>query len=66
MLSANPKTTVSLIKADVGSVGGHHKVHPKQKELAKSCLEKARKDGTILDYYVFNCGDDLELLMTHR
>ena len=66
ILSVKSKTTVSLIKADVGSVGGHHKVHPKQKELAKSCLEKARKDGTILDYYVFNCGDDLELLMTHR
>jgi len=65
-LSKNRKTTVSLIKADVGSIAGHHKVHPKQIQVAKDCLEKARKGNTLVDYYVFNCGDDLELLMTHR
>jgi len=60
------KVTISLIKADVGSLAGHHIVHPKQLEVAKNCLEKAKKDGLIIDYYVFNCGDDLQLLMTHR
>jgi fructose 1,6-bisphosphate aldolase/phosphatase len=65
-LSAKSKTTVSLIKADVGSVGGHHKVHPKQIDVARSCLEKAKKKNVLLSYHVFNCGDDLELLMTHR
>ena len=58
--------TISLIKADVGSLCGHHIVHPKQIEVAQESLEKAKVRGAILDYYVFNCGDDLELLMTHE
>ena len=60
------RTTISLIKADIGSLAGHHIVHPKQIEVAKQRLEKALKDGLILDFFVFNCGDDLELLMTHQ
>jgi len=60
------KTTISLIKADVGSLAGHHVVHPKQMELARELLEAAKKNGIIIDYYVFNCGDDLELLMGHK
>jgi fructose 1,6-bisphosphate aldolase/phosphatase len=65
-MSEKSKITVSLIKADVGSIAGHHVVHPKQIEVAQQCLEKAKKDGTITDFYVFNCGDDLQLLMTHK
>jgi fructose 1,6-bisphosphate aldolase/phosphatase len=60
------KVTISLIKADVGSFCGHHVVHPKQLELAREILEKAKSEGKIIDYFVFNCGDDLELLMTHN
>ena len=60
------KITISLIKADIGSLAGHHVVHPKQIELAKEKLEDAKKKGLIIDYYVFNCGDDLQLLMSHR
>lgn len=59
------KVTISLIKADVGSLCGHHVVHPKQLEMARKRLEEAKKNGLLIDYYVFNCGDDLELLMTH-
>ena len=59
------RTTVSIIKADIGSLAGHHIVHPKQIEAAKQCMEKARGEGLIIDHFVFNCGDDLELLMTH-
>ena len=59
------KTTVSIIKADIGSLAGHHVVHPELIELAKKELEHAKKEGIIKDYYVFNCGDDLQLLMTH-
>ncbi|MCS7140076.1 MAG: fructose-1,6-bisphosphate aldolase/phosphatase [Candidatus Nezhaarchaeota archaeon] len=60
------KVTISLIKADVGSLCGHHVVHPKQLELARKELEEAKRNGLIIDYYVFNCGDDLQLLMTHN
>jgi len=59
------KVTVSLIKADVGGWPGHVKVHPRLIEIAKEELEKAKNDGLIIDYYVFNAGDDLQLLMTH-
>lgn len=59
------KITISLIKADIGSVCGHHTVHPKQLELAREILEKAKKEGKLIDYHVFHCGDDLELLMSH-
>lgn len=60
------KVTVSLIKADVGSVAGHSKPHPKMMEVADSTLSKGVADGLLVDYYVTRCGDDMELLMTHR
>ena len=60
------KVTISLIKADIGSFCGHHVVHPIQLEMAKKSLEEAKKKGLIKDFFVFNCGDDLELLMTHK
>ena len=60
------KVTISLIKADIGGWVGHSTVHPKQIELAKKKLEEAKQTGLILDYFVFHCGDDLQLLMTHQ
>ena len=59
------KITISLIKADIGSVAGHVRVHEQTIRVAKENLEKAKQEGLITDYYVFNAGDDLELLMTH-
>ncbi len=64
-MSSKNKSTVSIIKADVGSLAGHHKVHPKQIEVAREDLEKGKRDGIISDFYVTHCGDDLELIMTH-
>ncbi|TFG67774.1 MAG: fructose 1,6-bisphosphatase, partial [Methanomassiliicoccus sp.] len=60
------KITVSLIKADVGSIAGHSRPHPKMMEVASLAMSKGVKDGLLLDYYVTRCGDDMELLMTHR
>ncbi len=60
------KTTISLIKADVGSYPGHGKVHPALIETARKELEKAEKEGLIVDFHVMGAGDDLELLMGHR
>lgn len=59
------KVTISVIKADVGSLAGHHIVYQEQIDLAKKMLQKAKDDGLLIDYYVFNAGDDLELVMTH-
>lgn len=60
------KTTVSLIKADVGSVAGHLTVPKPLLDLAKSHMVEAVESGVINSYFVFNAGDDLELLMTHN
>jgi len=60
------KITMSLIKADIGSYSGHNKVHPDFFKIANRELEKAKKKGLIIDYFTFNCGDDLQLLMTHK
>ncbi len=60
------KVTVSLIKADVGSVAGHVMVPRELIEVAEENLRNAVESGLIIDFRVFNAGDDLELLMTHR
>lgn len=59
------KTTISVIKCDIGSLAGHHIVPKPLLEIAEKRLERARKQGTLSSYYVFHAGDDLELLMVH-
>jgi len=59
------KTTVSVIKADVGGFPGHQTVHPELMRVANEMLEVAKKAGKIKDYRVAKCGDDLNLIMTH-
>jgi fructose 1,6-bisphosphate aldolase/phosphatase len=60
------KTTVSLIKCDVGSLTGHHIVPKPLLDLAEKQLKKAQDKGVINSHYVFHAGDDLELLMVHQ
>ena len=57
--------TVSVIKADIGGYVGHSASHPDILELAEKHLDKAMAAGTIEDFHVSACGDDLELIMTH-
>jgi fructose 1,6-bisphosphate aldolase/phosphatase len=59
------KTTVSLIKADIGSIPGHVTVPEPLLTLAETKMAEAQEAGLINSYYVFHAGDDLELLMTH-
>jgi len=59
------RTTISVIKADVGSIAGHHMVHPDQMATATKILAEAKQKGLIIDFYVANVGDDLQLIMTH-
>lgn len=60
------KITISLIKADVGGYPGHATVHPELIKVAQECLKDGAKNGVIIDYHVTGCGDDLELIMSHR
>jgi fructose 1,6-bisphosphate aldolase/phosphatase len=61
------KTTLSILKADVGGWPGHVTVHPALKEIARKVLQNdGVKKKIINDFYVSNCGDDLELIMAHN
>ncbi len=60
------KTTFSIIKADVGGWPGHAKVHYDLENIANKKLTEAQRDKIILDFHVTHCGDDLELIMTHK
>jgi len=58
--------TISTIKADVGSVGGHTEPSKKMIEHVREELEKATQAKTITDFDVTHTGDDLCLIMIHR
>lgn len=60
------KITLSVIKADIGGYVGHSSMHPDLMESANESLTKARTNGFLADFHVAACGDDLELIMTHK
>ena len=65
-LRVSRKTTISLIKCDVGSLAGHHVVPKPLFTIAEKNLKEASEKGIINNFFVFNAGDDLELLMVHE
>jgi fructose 1,6-bisphosphate aldolase/phosphatase len=58
--------TLSVIKADVGGFVGHSSIHADLLETAKERLSNAKEKGLLIDFHVTRCGDDLELIMTHK
>jgi len=60
------KITLSVIKADVGGYVGHSSLHPTLLDTAKEHLNNSKEKGQIIDFHVMRCGDDLELIMTHK
>src|SRR3972149_6711661 len=60
------QVTFSIIKADIGGFVGHSSSHPDIIARAKELMEKAKKAGLLIDFHVTNCGDDLQLIMTHQ
>ncbi len=59
------KITLSVIKADIGSIGGH--ITPSAEILAKveEIIKKEENKGLIIDHYISHTGDDIAILMTH-
>lgn len=59
------KITLSVIKADIGSIGGH--IQPSQKllETVENYI-KAKGRGLIIDFYIGHTGDDIGILTTHK
>jgi len=60
------KVSLSVIKADIGGYVGHSTSHPEVLAKAEECLRTAKRDGLLIDYHVTNCGDDVQLIMTHQ
>ncbi|MEM2093598.1 MAG: fructose-1,6-bisphosphate aldolase/phosphatase [Candidatus Bathyarchaeia archaeon] len=60
------RTTISLIKCDIGSLAGHHVVPKPLLDIGEKNLKTAKEKGLINSYYVFNVGDDMELLLVHE
>ena len=59
------KLTLSVIKADIGSIGGH--VAPSRRLLETvEAVVRERASGLILDHYISHTGDDIAILMTHK
>ncbi len=58
------KITLSVIKADIGSIGGH--IAPSGK-LMDSVREHVRLNGKglVINSYISHTGDDIAILMTH-
>lgn len=59
------KITLSIIKADIGSIGGH--IKPSEAVLkAVENYVKSKGKGLILDSYIGHTGDDIAILTTHN
>ncbi len=60
------KTTISVIKADIGSIGGHIKPSAKLLQTVRDYIEaNGRKKGLLIDFYISHTGDDIAILTTH-
>ena len=57
--------TISAIKADVGSVGGHTQPSAEMMKIASEMME-AQRGKLLIDHRVTHTGDDICLTMTHR
>ena len=57
------KTTISVIKADIGSIGGH--LMPSRQLISRVAEVVVSAGGLILDRYISHTGDDIAILMTH-
>ncbi len=65
-MSEDRRITISVIKADIGSLVGHHITHPDTLAAASKVLAEGKRKGVLIDFYVTHVGDDLELIMTHK
>ncbi|MEX0910516.1 MAG: fructose-1,6-bisphosphate aldolase/phosphatase [Nitrosopumilaceae archaeon] len=62
------KITISVIKADVGGIGGHTRPSDGLLNAVRNTVKpQIRKDdkGLLIDSYIGFCGDDIHIVMTH-
>lgn len=58
------RVTVSFIKADIGSIGGHTQPSHEILEILRHHVAGERR-GLLIDLYVSYTGEDIAILMTH-
>ena len=62
------KITVTVIKADVGGIGGHTRPSDGLINAVRNVVRpQMRRDGKglLIDSYIGYCGDDIHIVMTH-
>ncbi|HPU00683.1 MAG: fructose 1,6-bisphosphatase [Firmicutes bacterium] len=59
------KITLSVIKADIGSIGGHLRPSRTLLEAVREHVER-EKGSLVIDYRVSSTGDDIAILLSHR
>jgi len=62
------KITVTVIKADVGGIGGHTRPSDGLLNAVRNVVKpQVRNDGKglLIDHYIGYCGDDIHIVMTH-
>lgn len=57
------KTTITVIKADIGSIGGH--ITP-SKEVINEVEKYVKNSNLITDSRILHTGDDIAILMAHQ
>ena len=59
------RMTLSAIKADVGSIGGHTRPTDEMLDRVRSDVQGAIDRGLLIDGFVFHVGDDIAIVMSH-
>ena len=59
------KMTLSVLKADVGSIGGHTKPSQRMMDATRDAAANAVKQGLLLDTFVAHTGDDIAIIASH-
>lgn len=57
------KITVSVIKADVGGIGGHTRPSDGLLDIVRKTIKNSGE--LLIDSYIGYCGDDVHIVMTH-
>lgn len=59
------RITLSVLKADIGSIGGHTRPSREMMETVALILNDAREKGLIIDSFLSYTGDDIAITMSH-
>ncbi|HET7876462.1 MAG TPA: fructose 1,6-bisphosphatase [Methylomirabilota bacterium] len=60
------RITLSVIKADVGSIGGHTRPSECMLESVRDRLREVSRKQLVIDGLVTHTGDDIAIIMSHR